>query len=110
MVQVRHVPEGLVAELKSRVAAQSLSLSDYLRQRLEEFAGGTLVERGSGPAHRAARADAQGLPDGLTSHGLRHGAPSGSKCLMFRVATVIDADCATAAIRASSNGACSGTR
>lgn len=38
MVQVRNVPESLVAELKSRAAAQSLSLSDYLRQRLEEFA------------------------------------------------------------------------
>ncbi len=38
MVQVRHVPEGLVAVLKERAAAERLSLSDFLLARLEEFA------------------------------------------------------------------------
>ena len=47
---------------------------------------------------------------GFCSHGLTHRTPSGSKCLVLRVATVISAAWATAAMRASSNGACSGTR
>jgi hypothetical protein len=49
-------------------------------------------------------------PGAVVSHGLRQGTPRGSKCLVFRVAMVISADSATAAMRASSNGACSGTR
>jgi hypothetical protein len=46
----------------------------------------------------------------VVSHGLRQGTPRGSKCFVFRVAMVISADSATAAMRASSKGACSGTR
>lgn len=38
MVQVRNVPDDVVAALKSRAAAERLSLSDYLALRLEEMA------------------------------------------------------------------------
>ena len=38
MVQVRNVPEDLVAELKARAAARRLSLSDFLLERLSELA------------------------------------------------------------------------
>lgn len=47
---------------------------------------------------------------GVASHGLRHETPRGSKCLVLRVAMVIPAASATAAMMASSKGACSGTR
>lgn len=61
-------------------------------------------------AQRAGRSAAGQRMVKFVAQGLRHGTPSGSKCFMFRVATVICADCAMAAIRASSNGARSGTR
>jgi plasmid stability protein len=38
MVQVRNVPEDLVVELKARAAARRMSLSDFLLERLSEFA------------------------------------------------------------------------
>jgi antitoxin FitA len=37
-VQIRNVPEELVAELKSRAAARRQSLSDYLLGELEQIA------------------------------------------------------------------------
>lgn len=37
MVQIRDVPDDVVAELKARAARQRMSLSDYLKTRLEEM-------------------------------------------------------------------------
>jgi plasmid stability protein len=37
MVQIRDVPDEVVAELKARAARERLSLSDYLKARLEEM-------------------------------------------------------------------------
>ncbi|MDQ3738201.1 MAG: antitoxin [Actinomycetota bacterium] len=38
MVQIRNVPDELATELKARAAQRRLSLSDFLLQRLTEFA------------------------------------------------------------------------
>ncbi len=38
MIQIRHVPEALHRELKSRAALAGMSLSDYLLQELRELA------------------------------------------------------------------------
>jgi hypothetical protein len=74
---------------------------------------------GAGRDPGARRSDTVALSQGaavmvvsrlLGSQGLRQGTPRGSKCLVFRVATVISATWAMAAMRASSSGACSGTR
>lgn len=46
----------------------------------------------------------------VAAHGLRQATPSGSKCRVLRVTTVISAAWATAPMSASSSGACSGTR
>lgn len=37
MVQIRNVPDEIAAELKSRAAAERLSLSDYLLRHLDEI-------------------------------------------------------------------------
>ena len=37
MVQIRNVPDEVVAELKARAARRRLSLSDFLLQRLAEI-------------------------------------------------------------------------
>lgn len=38
MVQIRNVPDDLVAELKARAAAHRMSLSDFLLARLGDIA------------------------------------------------------------------------
>lgn len=38
MVQIRDVPEDVVATLKARAAADRMSLSDFLKGHLEEIA------------------------------------------------------------------------
>jgi len=38
MVQIRNVPDDLVAELKARAAAHRMSLSDFLLTRLSDIA------------------------------------------------------------------------
>ena len=67
---------------------------------------GLLRESGTTPRSEGGQLTAVGF----VSHRSTQGTPRGWKCLVFRVATVMSADCATAAMSASSNGACSGTR
>jgi len=56
MIQIRHVPEALHRRLRARAALAGMTLSDYLRQELEQIAGqltyGEMQERlaGLGPA------------------------------------------------------------
>lgn len=38
MIQIRHVPDGLHKRLKARAAGAGMTLSDYLRQELEQTA------------------------------------------------------------------------
>jgi plasmid stability protein len=38
MIQIRHVPDALHRRLKQRAVGAGLSLSDYLRQELEQVA------------------------------------------------------------------------
>jgi plasmid stability protein len=39
MIQIRHVPDGLHKRLRARAAGAGMTLSDYLRQELEQVAG-----------------------------------------------------------------------
>lgn len=38
MIQIRHVPDALHRRLRTRAAMAGMSLSDYLRQELEQIA------------------------------------------------------------------------
>lgn len=38
MIQIRHVPDALHRRLRARAAMAGMSLSDYLRQELEQIA------------------------------------------------------------------------
>jgi hypothetical protein len=38
MIQIRHVPDALHRRLRSRAAMAGMTLSDYLRQELEQVA------------------------------------------------------------------------
>lgn len=58
----------------------------------------------------AVRSLATGRFGAQSIQGLRHRTPSGSKWRVLRVTTVMSLAWATAAISASSKGACSGTR
>jgi plasmid stability protein len=65
MIQIRHVPDALHRRLRARAALAGMTLSDYLRQELEQIAGqltyGEMQERlaALGPARvRESAADA----------------------------------------------------
>ncbi len=60
MIQVRNVPDAVHRILKTRAAAEGLSLSDYVKRDLEELATQATIEE------VFARADARGS-SGLTS-------------------------------------------
>ena len=39
MIQIRHVPDALHRRLRARAAMAGMTLSDYLRQQLDQIAG-----------------------------------------------------------------------
>jgi plasmid stability protein len=60
MIQIRNVPEEVHRTLKTRAAAEGLSLSDYIKRDLEELVQQATIEE------IAARARARGS-SGLTT-------------------------------------------
>lgn len=60
MIQIRNVPDDVHRTLKTRAAAEGLSLSDYVKRDLEELATQATIEE------VFARADARGS-SGLTA-------------------------------------------
>lgn len=60
MIQIRNVPDDVHRILKTRAAAEGLSLSDYVKRDLEELATQATIEE------VFARADARGS-SGLTA-------------------------------------------
>jgi antitoxin FitA len=55
MIQIRHVPETVHRTLKARAAAEGKSLSDYLREEIEQIAECPSIEEMKQRLARRAR-------------------------------------------------------
>ena len=77
MIQVRNVPEELHRSLKSRAAAEGLSLSDYIKRELEASAGRQSFEEINARVkarHARARAEGRGpIPSEVILEAIRSG-------------------------------------
>jgi antitoxin FitA len=77
MIQVRNVPEKLHRTLKTRAAAEGLSLSDYIKRELEASVGRPSFEEVDARVRaRHARARAQGqepIPTEVILEAIRSG-------------------------------------
>lgn len=93
--------DELMAEQSSCLYVAMLTERQLVQDETQPSAAAAIEAQHSGMAQAVGR---------VVSQGLRQRTPRDWKWVVFRVATVIPADSATAAIRASSSGVCSGTR